>query len=122
MFYNRLYIAVSSFSHVEVLRDSLSCTEFHNFVEFSFDIDIIPFAVPYRIKSAWHCKFVGRLERLGTNLFDAVNIGVMNIKKGTIPEFQLPWQVWFVEIVEESNRKVLEEDTLVREAGYRTKE
>jgi hypothetical protein len=32
----------------------LSSTEFHSCVEFSFDIDIIPFAVPLRIKSAWY--------------------------------------------------------------------
>ena len=34
------------------VRSILSCTEFHNWVEFSFDMDIIPFAVPLRIKSA----------------------------------------------------------------------
>lgn len=32
----------------------LSCTEFHSCVEFSFDMDIIPFAVPFRTKSACH--------------------------------------------------------------------
>lgn len=31
---------------------SLSCTEFHNCVECSFDMDIMPFAVPFRMKSA----------------------------------------------------------------------
>ena len=34
-------------------RDLLSCTEFHSWVEFSLDMDIIPFAVPFRMKSAW---------------------------------------------------------------------
>jgi len=31
---------------------SLSCTEFHSCVELSFDMDMIPFAVPLRMKSA----------------------------------------------------------------------
>ena len=35
------------------MTNVLSVTEFHNWVEFSFDMDIIPFAVPLRMKSAY---------------------------------------------------------------------
>jgi len=30
----------------------LSCTEFQSWVEFSLDMDIMPLAVPFRMKSA----------------------------------------------------------------------
>src|SRR6266487_2757383 len=52
-------------------RDLLSCTEFHNCVECSFDIDIIPFAVPFRMKSACsnprQCPFLTRILQIHTS-------------------------------------------------------
>jgi hypothetical protein len=76
-------------------RRLLSCTEFQSCVECSFDIDIMPFAVPFRMKSAcmqpsasvpFPCK-----ADANTYLFYTINKCVMNIEQWSISQCQPPW-------------------------------
>ena len=68
-------------------------------MEFSFDIDMIPFAVPFRMKSAFlRVSVLRHPDKAGCPLylFHTVDIGVMNIEERPVSERQVPWQFWLV--------------------------
>jgi len=73
---------------------------FQRAVEEALDMDIMPFAVPLRMKSAWgfgvntipHRLVVREGGGCGiTNLFDTVHERVMNIEQRPIAQRKMPW-------------------------------
>ena len=93
-------------------EDELSWTAFQSCVEFSFDIDIIPFAVPFRIKSAFsHIGLSVFLHqacfcRRDVHLFHTIHICIMDIKERPIPQLQVPGQVRLIQIIKQAHRQV----------------
>ena len=73
----------------------LSWTAFHSCVEFSLDMDIMPFAVPFRMKSAYSNRHRQPSSAFHhgarAHLFHTINVRIVNIEKWPITQLQPPW-------------------------------
>lgn len=68
-------------------------------------------------------QFVATDKRVNvTDLLHAIYEGAMNIQCRAFAHIKTPWQLWLVEIIQETDGKVSQYDGFVGEARRRSKE